>query len=331
MITLVTGGTGFVGAAVVRHLLAVGHHIRVLVRPTSDCRNLEGLTVDRVVGDLIDRTSLDRAIAGCSALFHVAADYRLWTPNPQQLYENNVTGTRNIMLAALKAGVDRIVYTSSVATLGSPGDETPADETTPVVLDDMIGHYKRSKFLAETEVKKLASEKNLPVVIVNPSTPIGPRDIKPTPTGRMVRDAAFGLIPAFVNTGLNVVHVDDVALGHQLAFEHGTVGECYILGGTNMSLKQILSEIAQITGRPSPRIQLPHNLVLPLGYLAEGWARLFNMKAPLLTADSVRMAKKHMYFSNTKARHELGFNPRSPQIAIRDAVEWFQHNTPYSC
>ena len=192
MTTLITGGTGFVGTAVVRHLLKAGHHIRALVRPTSECFNLEGLPVERVIGDLTDRNSLDRAIAGCSALFHVAADYRLWTPNPQHLYDSNVTGTRNIMLAALKAGVGRIIYTSSVATLGYTEDGTPADETIPVTLDNMISHYKRSKFLAETEVRRLASDENLPVVIVNPSTPIGPRDIKPTPTGRMVRDAAFG-------------------------------------------------------------------------------------------------------------------------------------------
>ena len=326
MTALVTGGTGFVGSAVVRKLLAAGHQVRVLVRPTSDCSNLSGLPVEHATGDLIDRGSLDRALNGCTTLFHVAADYRLWAPEPQQLYEANVTGTRNIMLAALEAGVERIVYTSSVATLGRTADGLPADENTPVTLKDMIGHYKRSKFLAEAEVTALAEKQDLPVVIVNPSTPIGPRDIKPTPTGRMIRDAAFGRIPAFVDTGLNIVHVDDVATGHQLALERGTIGERYILGGTDMSLRQILAEIANITGRKPPRIRLPHNLVLPIAYVTEIWFRLGGAGEPLLTVDGIRMAKKLMYFSSEKAIQTLGYRPRTATEAIRDAVDWFQRS-----
>lgn len=324
MKTLVTGGTGFVGSAVIRRLLAAGHDVRALVRETSDCRNLQGLPVEFVTGDLTERASLDRALAGCSALFHVAADYRLWTPNPNELYHSNVDGTRNIMRAALDGGVERVVYTSSVATLGCNSNGAPADETTPSSLDDMIGHYKRSKFLAEAEVHRLISEQGLPAMIVNPSTPVGPGDIKPTPTGRMIRDAVAGRIPAFVDTGLNIVHVDDVAVGHLLAFERGVVGERYILGGTNMNLQQILTKISEIAGRTPPRIRLPHNVVLPIAGLVEAWARLFKTAEPLVTLDGLRMAKKTMYFSSEKARGELGFNPRPAEEALADAVAWFR-------
>jgi dihydroflavonol-4-reductase len=323
MTTLVTGATGFVGSAVVRHLLRAGHHVRVFVRPNSDRRNLEGLGVDPIVGDLLDRVSVDRAVQGCNAVFHVAADYRLWVPDPQKLYETNVTGTRNMMLAALHGGVERIVYTSSVAALGLRSDRTPADETTPVSLNDMIGHYKRSKFLAEAEVQALVAQHNLPAVIVNPSTPVGPRDIKPTPTGRMIADAVRGRLPAFVDTGLNLVHVDDVAAGHQLAFERGVIGQRYILGAENLSLAEMLGEIATITGRRPPRIRLPHNLVLPVAFLAEGWARVRRTRQPLVTVSGVQLAKKHMYFSHQKAARELGFNPRPGDAALRDAVAWF--------
>jgi dihydroflavonol-4-reductase len=229
--TLITGSTGFVGSAVLRQLLNAGHSVRALIRQNSDRRNLAGLPVEIFTGDLTDRPSLDRALGGCSTLFHVAADYRLWARNPQELYETNVTGTRHIMDAAAQAGVSRIVYTSSVATLGLTPDGSPADEYTPVSLADMIGHYKRSKFLAEAEVKRMAEDRGLPVVIVNPSTPVGPRDIKPTPTGRMIVDAASGRMPAYVDTGLNLVHVDDVAIGHLLALERGEIGGRYVLGG----------------------------------------------------------------------------------------------------
>ena len=325
MTVLITGASGFVGSAVLRHLVQAGHRVRALVRPDSDRRNLDGVPVEIAVGDLRDRASLERAAAGCSGLFHVAADYRLWTPKPDGLYQTNVSGTRELMLAAAAAGVGRIVYTSSVATLGLTADGTPADETAPAAIDDMIGHYKRSKFLAEAEVLKLAEDEGLPVVIVNPSTPVGPRDIKPTPTGRMIVEAAAGRMPAFVDTGLNLVHVDDVAAGHLLAYERGAVGERYILGGDNMTLREILRDIAAITGRRPPRVRLPHGLVVPIAYVAEAWARLGGGE-PFVTVDGVRMARKLMFFSSQKARDALGFRPRPAAEALRDAVEWYRLN-----
>lgn len=324
--TLVTGASGCVGSALVRKLIAAAHQVRVLLRPTSDLRNIEGLPVEVALGDLADKNSLERALEGCNALYHAAADYRLWARHPQQLYQSNVAGTVNIMQAALKAGVERIVYTSSVATLGLHADGTPADENTPVTLNDMIGHYKRSKFLAEAEVKRMIDGQGLPAVIVNPSTPVGPRDIRPTPTGRMVLDAACGRTPAYVDTGLNLVHVDDVAQGHLLAFERGVVGERYILGGRNMTLKEILTEVARISGHKPPRVKLPHNLVLPIAYLSEAWAWLTNGPEPRATVDGVRLSKKYMFFSIEKARRELGFNPRPVEEALKDAVEWFRAN-----
>jgi len=326
MKTLITGASGFVGSAVLRQLLAAGHTVRALVRPNSDRRNLAELPVEIVTGDLTDRASLDRALLGCSALFHLAAVYRLWVPHPQEIYETNVIGTRNLMIAAANAGAKRIVYTSSVATLGLTRDGSPADEDTPVSLADMIGHYKRSKFLAEAEVKKLADEQGLPVVIVNPSTPIGPRDIKPTPTGRIIVDALSGRMPAYVDTGLNLVYVDDVAIGHLLAFERGTIGERYVLGARNMTLKEILTELAAITGGQVPRIRLPHNLVLPIAYVSEAWAHLTHGNEPRVTLAGVRLAKKKMFFSSEKAKRVLGYNPRPIEEALRDAVDWFRQN-----
>ncbi|MFQ5937522.1 MAG: hopanoid-associated sugar epimerase [Acidiferrobacterales bacterium] len=326
MKTLVTGASGFVGSAVVRRLLDAGHDVRVLLRRQSDRRNLAGLRVEEAIGDLTDKASLDRAVTGCNTLFHVAADYRLWVPNPDDIYKANVTGTRDIMLAAANAGVERIVYTSSVATLGLNSDHTPADEGTPVTLADMVGHYKRSKFLAEEEVRKLVHDDALPAVIVNPSAPIGPRDIKPTPTGRMIIDAASGRMPAYVDTGVNLVHVDDVAAGHLLAFERGKIGERYVLGACNMTLREILTRVAQITGRRPPKIRLPHSVVLPVAYIAEAWARLTNGSEPRITVDGVRLSKKYMFFSVGKAKRELGFNPGPVEQALSDAVRWFQHH-----
>ena len=323
---LITGASGFVGSAVLRLLIQKGHAVRALVRPNSDRRNLDGLVVETVIGDLTDPASLGPALAGCDALFHVAADYRLWVPKSAGMYATNVVGTRELMLAALRAGVKRIVYTSSVATLGLISDGSPADEETPSTLDNMIGHYKRSKYLAEAEVKRLAETENLPVVIVNPSTPIGPRDIKPTPTGRMVLDAATGRMPAYVDTGLNVVHVDDVATGHLLAFEHGTVGRRYILGGENLTLREILQRIGAITGHPPPRWRLPHNLILPIGYLMEGWTKLVGSGEPLVTVNGVRLAKKRMFFSSSRAERELGYQARPVDEAFRDAIDWFHQN-----
>ena len=325
MKTLITGANGFVGSAVIRELLAAGHEIRVLVRPQSDRRNLAGLSVDIVEGDLRDRDSLRRAVKGCDNLFHVAADYRLWVPEPDIMYDTNVRGTQELILAAADAGMQRIVYTSSVATLGLPQDGAPATEDTPSALDLMTGHYKRSKFLAEETVRKLIVQNQLPLVIVNPSTPIGPRDIKPTPTGRIVLDTIRGQMPAYVDTGLNVVHVDDVARGHLLAFERGKYGERYILGGENLTLLQILKAIDEITGIHRRRIRLPHNLVLPIAWCMEKWARVSG-REPRATVDSVRMAKKRMFFSSAKAVHELGYQFRPAREALQDAITWFMEN-----
>jgi len=248
MTTLVTGASGFVGSAIVRQLLQAGHQVRILLRKHSPHDNINDLPVEIVSGDLTDISSLENAVSGCSSLFHAAADYRLWTRNPDDMYQINVDGTRSIMLAAAEAGVSRIVYTSSVATIGLHADSTPADESTPSSLDDMIGHYKRSKFLAEETVRKLVSEQGLPAIIVNPAGPVGPRDIKPTPTGQMVLDTMRGRMPGYVDTGLNIVHVDDVAEGHMLAFERGVAGERYILGGENLVLKEILGRVAILSG-----------------------------------------------------------------------------------
>jgi len=326
MKTVITGASGFVGSAVLRRLLAAGHSVRALIRRESDPRNLAGLTVEVVYGDLRDRRSLDHALKGCSALFHVAADYRLWTPSSRGIYETNVIGTRNIMLAAMDAGLERIVYTSSVATLGLTANGSPADEDTPVSLKDMIGHYKRSKFMAEAEVKRLADREKLPVVIVNPSTPIGPRDIKPTPTGRVIVDAASGRIPAYVDTGLNLVHVDDVAMGHLLALERGRAGERYILGACNMTLKEILCSIAVLAGRKPPAVCLPRRLLLPVACMSEAWSRLVSRREPRVTLNGVRLARKKMFYSIEKAKRFLGFNPRPVEEALRDAVDWFCQN-----
>ena len=328
MTTLVTGATGFVGAAVVRHLLAAGDTVRVLVRPSSDRSNINDLAVEIAEGDLTDGASLARALAGCQALFHVAADYRIWVPDPDRIYRVNVEGTRQLMLAALEAGVQRVVYTSSVATLGLNRDGRPADETTPVTLADMVGHYKRSKFLAEAEVRRLVDEQALPAVIVNPSTPVGPRDIKPTPTGRLIADAAAGRMPAYVDTGLNIVHVDDVAAGHLLAFHRGRIGERYILGGDDLTLRDILEIVATLTGRRPPAVRLPHDLILPLACLVEGWTRLTGGKDPQLTVDGARMARKKMFFSSAKAESDLGYHHRPAREALADAVTWSLSREP---
>ena len=254
MKTLLTGATGFLGSAVLRQLVEDGQNVRVLARPNGDRRNIEKVACEVIEGDLNDIPSLQMAVAGCDALFHVAADYRIWTPNPSELYRTNDLGTVELFRAAAAAGIERMIYTSSVATLGIHSDGTPSNEATPVSRSDMVGHYKRSKFDAETSVMSLISKEHLPIVIVNPSTPIGPRDVKPTPTGRIIVEAAAGRMPAFVNTGLNVVHVDDVAAGHIQAFKNGAIGERYILGGEDLSLKQILAEVAEIIGRKPPVI-----------------------------------------------------------------------------
>lgn len=305
-----------------RRLLSRGVPVRALVRPRSNRCNIAELPVETAEGDLRDPASLERALDGCEALFHVAADYRLWAPRPEEMYRTNVDGTRDLLRAARAAGIERVVYTSSVATLGHDPGGAPANEDTPVGLGDMIGHYKRSKFLAEQEVKRLVKEEDVPAVIVNPSTPIGPGDVRPTPTGRIIVEAACGHIPAFVDTGLNVVHVDDVGEGHVLALERGRAGERYVLGGRNMSLAEILAAIAALAGRRPPRLRLPHGLVLPIAYLAEAWARLRGGE-PFVTVDGVRMARKPMFFTSAKAERELGYRARPAEAAIRDAFEWF--------
>ena len=324
MTVLVTGATGFLGSAVARLLLAQGQQVRVLVRPNSTGANIEGLPVEIAYGDLREASSLLAACRGCSGLYHVAADYRLWVRDTRELYHSNVEGTRALMLAALEAGVTRIVYTSSVATLGYHRDGRPADEDTPVTIDDMIGHYKRSKFLAERVVDELVVSHALPAVIVNPSTPIGPRDIKPTPTGRVVRDAALGRIPAFVDTGLNVAHVDDVAHGHLLAFERGVIGRRYILGGEDLSLRAILALVARLCGRKPPTIELPRRALFPVAWVQERYARLTNGPEPQVTMDGLKMAAKKMYFDSSRARRELAYESRPAGEAIADAVAWFR-------
>ncbi len=324
MTVLVTGATGFVGSAVARQLLEAGASVAVLVRSNSDRRNLSDLNVEIREGDLRDKHSLERACLGCDTLFHVAADYRLWTRDHRELYASNVDGTRNIMQAALESAVAKIVYTSSVATLGTNADGAPGNESTPVTIDDMIGHYKRSKFLAERAVDDLVSEHGLPAVIVNPSTPVGPGDIKPTPTGRVVRDALLGKIPAYVDTGLNIAHVDDVAAGHLLALDKGRVGRRYILGGENLSLREILSIIADICGRAPPRIKLPRRLVFPIAYVSEAWAWITDGAEPQVTVDGLKMARKKMFFDSSRAIDELNYHARPASEALADAVAWFR-------
>ncbi len=325
-ISLVTGATGFVGSAVVRCLLAAGHKVRALARAESDRRNLAGLQVEIAEGDLNDAQSLLSATAGCTALFHVAADYRLWTRDPDRLIATNLGGTRNIMSAALQAGIERIVHTSSVATLGAREDGTLTDEQSPVGRGDMIGAYKLSKFLAEDEVRRMVAEENLPAIIVNPSTPVGPRDIKPTPTGKLVIEAARGKMQAYVDTGLNIVHVEDVAAGHLLAFEQGAIGERYILGGDNLTLRDIIAVIAEIAGCRGPRFRIPLGAVLPIAHLAESWTKLTGGGEPFATIDGVKMARKKMYFSSDKAREKLNYAPRPASEALGDAVGWYAEN-----
>ncbi len=320
--TLITGATGFVGAAVARAFAAEGFSLRFLVRPGSDRRNLAGLRAEIAEGDLTAPQTLINAVKDCRYVIHVAADYRIWVPDPEAMLRANVSGTVALLRAARAAGVERIVYCSSVAALGLTGDATPADETTPVSEETITGIYKKSKYRAEQAVLGLVRDEQVPAVIVNPSTPIGPRDIKPTPTGRMIADAARGRMPAFVDTGLNIVHVDDVARGHLLALRHGRLGERYILGGEDMSLASLLAMVAAETGRKPPSIRLPHGAVWPVAVVSEWLARGFGI-TPMVTRDHLRMARKLMYFSSAKARAELGYAPRPARAAVADAVAWF--------
>ena len=326
MKTLITGATGFVGAAVLRELLKKGHKVKALVRQSSVLDNLKNLDVEIVYGDLKDRDLLKKCLKDFKYLFNVAADYRLWVPRPQEIYQNNVVGTENLMEEALNSEIEKIVYTSSVAVLGKPINGDIANENTPVNVSQMIGHYKKSKFLAEEKVKELYITRKLPVVIVNPAAPVGPRDIKPTPTGKMVLDAAMKKIPAYLDTGLNIVHVDDVAKGHMQAFNKGKLGERYILGGENLTLKEMLEIISILCGNKPPKIRLPRKPLYPIGYVFEIFARLFNIKNPMLTVDMIRMAEKKMFFSSEKAKKELNYKYKSAKNALKDAIQWFIDN-----
>jgi dihydroflavonol-4-reductase len=322
---LVTGASGFVGSAVARLAIERGFEVRALVRKTSPRKNVESLNAEIVVGDMRDEASMRAALKGVRFLFHVAADYRIWAPDPGEIERANLEGTEATMRAALAEGVERIVYTSSVATLKVTSSGAIVDETKPSDPASTIGAYKRSKVLAERVVERMVAQNALPAVIVNPSTPIGPRDVRPTPTGRIIVEAATGKIPAFVDTGLNLVHVDDVANGHLLALERGKIGERYILGGENLPLQQMLADIAGFVGRKPPTIKLPRGPLYPLAVGAELFAKMSG-KEPFVTVDALRMSKNKMYFTSAKAERELGYGARPYREGLKDALDWFKAN-----
>lgn len=324
MTTLVTGASGFLGSHVTRLLAQRGERVRVLLRPTSHTRLLEGLAVERVSGDLRDTASLEQALAGVRTVYHVAADYRLWARDPREIYESNLQGTRNLLQAAGRAQVEKFVYTSTVGTVAVQRDGVLPDEDTVTTLDEMIGAYKRSKWLAEQEARKAAAA-GLPVVIVNPTTPVGPGDAKPTPTGRIIIDFLNGRMPAYVDTGLNFVPVEDAAAGHLLAARLGRMGERYILGGENLTLKQALEILSQVSGRPAPRVRVPHALALVAGYADAALSRLIG-REPQIPLDGVRMARHSMFVNAEKARAELGFSPGPLAAAFEGAVRWYEMN-----
>jgi dihydroflavonol-4-reductase len=324
MTTLVTGASGFVGSHVARQLVSAGQSVRVLVRRGSNLAALGGLHVECFEGDLRDTSSLERAMLGVRRVYHVAADYRLWTPRPEEIYETNVEGTRRLLAAAKNAGVERIVYTSTVATIAVPRHGALPNEDTRATVDEMIGHYKRSKFLAE-QVAVEAAAAGVPVVIVNPTAPVGPWDWKPTPTGRIILDFLKGKMPAYVDTGLNVAPVEDIAAGHLLAAEKGRIGERYILGARNMTLKQILDALSAITGRPSPRVRLPHAIALAAGYADELFSRLAG-REPQIPVEGVKMSRHRMFVESDKAARELGYNPTSVEAALERAVRWYEEH-----
>jgi len=321
--TLLTGATGFVGSALAGLLVGNGFDVRALARPTAPRSHLAGLKVEFVDGDLRDADTVRRAMQGVRYVFHVAADYRLWARNPREIFATNVDGTRHIMHEALRAGVERVVHTSSVATLGLRPDGTPADESAALQEEQGIGAYKRSKIAAERLVEAMIANEGLPAVIVNPSTPIGPRDVKPTPTGRIIVEAARGRIPGFVDTGLNLVHVDDVAAGHLLALRHGVVGERYILGGANVPLADMLADIARLVGRKPPRLRIPRAAVMPVAYAAEAIAWCTG-REPFTTVDGLRMSAHRMFFTAAKAERDLGFRARPYREGLEDAIRWFR-------
>jgi len=325
MLAFVTGATGFLGSHVARVLSESGADLRLLVRPTSDLRNIQGLRSDLVVGDLREPETFAKALVGCDALFHVAADYRIWVRDPNEMYRSNVDGTRFLLSAAQKYGVRRLVYTSSVATMGFKADGSPADEDSPVSLNDMIGPYKRSKFLAE-QVAIDAAKSGVDVVIVNPTTPVGEQDIKPTPTGRIVVDFLKKKFPAYVDTGLNLVDATECARGHVAALENGKRGERYILGGENLTLKQILDRLASITGLPSPTVKVPHFVALGAAVVDELWTGRICGKEPRATVNAVRMGRKKMFVTSAKAEREIAWKILSVEAALRRATDWFRAN-----
>jgi dihydroflavonol-4-reductase len=320
---LVTGASGFVGSAVARKLVEAGFSVRALVRGTSPRAHLAGLDLDFFEGDLRDRNAVGRAMAGMRYVFHVAADYRLWARDRSEIFATNVEGTRNLMEEAMSAGVERAIYTSSVATIAPRSDGTVADESSPLREDQGIGAYKRSKIAAERLVEAMVAQRGLAAVIVNPSTPIGPRDVRPTPTGRIIIEAARGRIPAFINTGLNLVHVDDVASGHLAALQFGKIGERYILGGQDVLFSQMLRDIADLVGRRAARVRLPWRALIPVAFVAEGVAHVTG-REPFATLDGVRMAKYRMFFASTKAQQDLGYRARPYAEGIESAIRWFR-------
>jgi dihydroflavonol-4-reductase len=325
MKAFVTGATGFLGSHVARVLAEQGAELRLLIRSSSNPKNIQGLKAERVVGDLRDPASLEKAMASCDVVFHVAADYRLWVRDPEQMYRANVEGTRAILQATRNNRVRRVVYTSSVATMGFTSNGQPADENSPVSLDNMIGHYKRSKFMAE-QVATQAARSGMDVVVVNPTTPVGEQDIKPTPTGRIIVDFLKKKFPAYVDTGLNLVDVTACAHGHVAALEKGRSGERYILGGENLTLKAILDKLAAITGLPSPKVRVPYVVALATGMVDEVVTGHILRREPRVTIDAVRMGRKMMFASSAKAERELGWKTVSVDDALRRAVEWFQAN-----
>jgi len=320
---LVTGASGFVGSAIVRALLAAEYRVRALVRPSTRRDNLAGLDVELITGDICDATAVARATAGSRHVVHAAADYRLWARDPRVLAHTNVEGTRTVMEAALRAGVERVVHTSSVATLNPESDGEGADEDRPLAEAAAIGAYKRSKISAERLVEAMVASAGLPAVITNPTAPIGPRDIRPTPTGRIIVEAASGRMPGFVQTGLNLVHVDDVANGHVAALARGRIGERYILGGQNVLLAQMLADIARLVGRRPPQLRLPRGILYPFAFATEMIA-VATEREPFLTLDGLRMSKHCMFFTSAKAQRELGFRARPYQDGLRDAIDWFR-------
>ncbi len=321
-----TGGTGFVGASLARLLLSKGLKVKALTRKGSDRRNLAGLDVEIVEGNLLDREAIENAVTGCRYVFHVAADYRIWVPNPSDMYRANVDGTELVIRTAAKAGAEKIVHCSSVAAVKVPDDHTAVDETSEYAsLDQVVGDYKKSKYLADVLARKLAKSEGLPVVVVNPAAPIGPRDIKPTPTGKIVVDFMNGKMPSYIDTGMNIVHVDDVSMGHWLAATKGRVGERYILGGENITLKQVLDLLAAATGLPAPRFKTPYAVAYAFGAVDTAIARMRGVE-PMAPLDAIKMAKHYMWFSSEKAERELGYASRPAAVALKDAADWFAAN-----